>query len=476
MFNSAAQESHSGIDSLVLFLNSKNKEGRGTLLHITRSMVVFEVYNPYSIVQLSEVLPTLHILRGERVIYKGRAVVSHILTTGLMTIVSASLLDTWSDLSGLMPGGALKTETTRFIEDWTRGHHLRSNYKLIIATLRNFLGELSRWLDEAEVEVLGGEETNPGNTLHEEFYQEVKEPIFPKFSELFGQFEYEASLVAPEEVMLHKSYTRRELHPLTLCSPFVHRTYTKPLGYAGDYEMVNMMIGESTTKASGTYAKIVDEFHILAEAPEAHRNRIVMLQERIQKEAEHVIEDEQRMFTALNIGCGPAVEIQRFIRDSSVANQCSFHLMDFNTETLDYAETKISEAIVNSGKKPIVKFINKSIDELLKEAATYKNDLRNNTYDMVYCAGLFDYFSDQICKRLVAMYYSWLRPGGLLCVTNVHACNPARFHMEHLLEWHLVYRDEESMAKLAPKGVKYNIVTDNTGVNLFLDSRKNAND
>lgn len=474
MSNSTVQELHSGIDSLVLFLNSQNKEGRGTLLHITRSMVVFEVYNPYSIVQLSEVLPNLKILRGDRVIYKGRAVVSHILTTGLMTIVSASLLDTWSDLSGLKPGGALKTETTRFIQDWTRGHHLRSNYKLIIATLRNFLGELSRWLDEAEVAVLDSNETNPDKKLREEFYQEVKEPIFPKFSELFGQFEHEASLVAPEEIMLHKSYTRRELHPLTLCSPFVHRTYTKPLGYAGDYEMVNMMLGESTTSVTGTYARIVDEFHISAEAPEAHRNRIVMLQERIQNEAEHIIEEQQRMFTALNIGCGPAVEIQRFIRDSTIANQCSFLLMDFNNETLEYAESKISEAIANSGKKPIIKFKNKSIDELLKEAASYKKDLINSTYDLIYCAGLFDYFSDQVCKRLVAMYYSWLRPGGLLCVTNVHVCNPARFHMEHLLEWHLVYRDEESMAKLAPKGVKYNIVADNTGVNLFLDIRKNA--
>ena len=472
MFNLTAKESLTGIESLVLFQNSQQKEGRGTLMHITRSMVVFEVYNPYSIVQLSEVLPLLHILRGDRVIYKGRAVVSHILTTGLMTMVSASLLDTWSDLSGLKPGGALKTETLRFIEDWTKGHHLRPGYKLITTTISNFLGELSRWLDEAEVEVLGDKDNDQNNNLREEFYQEVKEPIVPKFSELLGEFEYEASLVPSEEVMIHKSFTRRELHPLTLCSPFVHRTYSKPLGYAGDYEMVNMMLRETKNPVTNTYAKIVDFIHLEAAAPEAHRNRIVMLQDRLQKEAERVAVEEQRIFTVMNIGCGPAVEIQRLIRDTTIVNQCSFQLMDFNDETLDYAERKISEAIEISGNKPIIKFINKSIDELLKEATSKQNDQRQHSYDMVYCAGLFDYFSDQICKRLVSMYYSWLRPGGLLVVTNVHSDNPSRHHMEHLLEWHLVYRDEDNMRNLAPKGAPCEIICDNTGINIFLNLRK----
>ncbi|MCZ6805254.1 MAG: class I SAM-dependent methyltransferase [Proteobacteria bacterium] len=472
MSNLAAQESLTGIDSLVLFHNSQEKEGRGTLVHITRSMVVFEVYNPYSIVQLSEVLPTIQVLRGDRVIYKGRAVVSHILTTGLMTVVSATLVDTWSDLSGLKPGGALKIETERFIEDWNTSHTLQPKYKLIIGTIRNFLGELSRWLGEAEVESFGDNNTNEFNKHKEEFYQEVKGPITPKFSELFGQFEEEAKQIPPEEVMAHKTFTRRELHPLTMCSPFVHRTYIKPLGYAGDYEMVNMMLRESQTHATGTYARIIDTFHIMASAPEAHRNRIVMLQERLKQEAERVVEDEQRLFTVMNIGCGPAVEVQRFIRDSSIAKQCSFQLMDFNDETLAYAERKIEEAITNSGNKPIIKFINKSIDELLKEAATKQNNRHGSTYDMVYCAGLFDYFSDPICKRLVAMYYSWLRPGGLLAVTNVHIINPNRYHMEHLLEWHLIYRDETSMAKLIPIGANHCITTDKTGMNLFLDIRQ----
>jgi len=68
---------------------------------------VFEVYNPYSIVQASEVLTDLRIRRGERQIYKGSAVVSNLISTGLMLIVSASLNDPWSDLVDLSPGSGI---------------------------------------------------------------------------------------------------------------------------------------------------------------------------------------------------------------------------------------------------------------------------------------------------------------------------------------------------------------------------------
>jgi len=51
-------------DSLVTFRNSQGAHARGTLMDLTRHAVVFEVYNPYSIVQLSEVLQELRINRA----------------------------------------------------------------------------------------------------------------------------------------------------------------------------------------------------------------------------------------------------------------------------------------------------------------------------------------------------------------------------------------------------------------------------
>jgi len=79
--------------SIITFRNSQGQECRGTLLKLTRQKVVMEVYNPYSIVQLSEVLANLKIVRGDSTIYNGRAVVSSVVNTGLMLIVSAPRVD-----------------------------------------------------------------------------------------------------------------------------------------------------------------------------------------------------------------------------------------------------------------------------------------------------------------------------------------------------------------------------------------------
>jgi extracellular factor (EF) 3-hydroxypalmitic acid methyl ester biosynthesis protein len=465
------EQTLSGIDSIVMFRNSQGRDGRGTLLHITRSNVVFEVYNPYSIVQISEVMQTVKIVRGERRIYQGRAMVNNIVTTGLMTIVSASLIDAWSDLEGLTPGKGLQFETERFVHDWRAGHQLSPEYQLIVSTIRGFLGELSRWLEEAEAGMLEPDiQDEQAVSLAEAFYRDIQSPVAPEVEDLFIRFEQEASRVPEDQVMAHKAFARRELHPLTMCSPFVHRSYTKPLGYAGDFEMVNMMLGESATRAASTYARIVDAFHIQTAAPEAHRNRIDMLEKRLDAEAKRVHQLE-RPFSVLNVGCGPAVEVQRFIRQNAISAFADLSLMDFNDETLKHAETKVREAMATSGHQPVLRIVHKSIDDLLKESHRQET-APATTYDMVYCAGLFDYFSDRVCRQLLSRFYAWTRPGGLVSATNVHSHNPNRHLMEHILEWHLVYRDEMGFSKLAPAGSQPSVESDPTGVNIFLDLRK----
>ena len=460
-----------GIDSAVLFRNSQQAPGRGTLVHITRSLVVFEVYNPYSVVQLSEVLQSVRVVRGERTIYDGQAVVSSIVTTGLMVIVSATLLDPWDDLSGLMPGNGLGRETERFLDDWEAGNNLNSDFQLAVGRLRNFLLEISRWLGQAEAGLFD----DPSNAaarpaLRDEFYEEVQAPIRPKLGFLFGNLEETAGNVSPESVTAHKTYARRELHPLTLCSPFVHRTYTKPLGYAGDFEMVNMMLGESQFPEGNTYARIIHTFYLRSAAAEAHRNRIDMLIERLRREAERVVE-EGRPFSVLSVACGPAVEIQRYVRSSSLADFTVFHGLDFSREALSHASGKISEAIKANNRKTVAEFVQKSIDEMLKEA-DQQSKASAPAYDFVYCAGLFDYFTDHVCRRLIRLFYQWVKPGGLATVTNVHPDNPNRSSMEYLLEWYLHYRDKKALEGLARLTESKCVDVDSTGINVFLDIRR----
>tara|TARA_R100000027_G_scaffold7932_4_gene6003 strand:- start:26269 stop:27567 length:1299 start_codon:yes stop_codon:yes gene_type:complete len=431
-------------------------------------MAVFEVYNPFSIIQLSEVLQEVTISRGERVIYRGKGVVTSIVNTGLMTIVSATFTDSWKDPGALRPGKNLQSEIEEFIEGWEKGHDLSPEYQLIVNKMGNFFAEISRWIEEVEVALL--EDIHQTTIDEEEFHTSVSGAVSNKIGGFLQAFEQVARKIPQEEVPLYKAFARRELHPFILCAPFAHRTFTKPLGYAGDYEMVNMMLQESPSRGNSTYARIFHDLQTNAAACTAHRNRIDFLEARLTEEAERV-QDSMRICNILNVGCGPAVEVQRFIRNSDSCEECSFTLMDFNEETLQYTSSRIDESVKVSGRQPAINFVQRSIDELLKDVHDEKEEIVP-TYDVVYCAGLFDYFPDNVCRNLVSLYYRWVKPGGLLVVTNVTPRNPDRCTMEHLLEWYLIYRDEETMKSLSPRGSSPVVECDETGVNVFLTIRK----
>ena len=100
-------------------------------------------------------------------------------------------------------------------------------------------------------------------------------------------------------------------------------------------------------------------------------------------------------------------------------------------------------------------------------------------YDLVYCAGLFDYLPDTTCQQLMDVFYDMVAPGGLLVATNVEPSNPLRYGMEHLLDWHLIYRREPELRAVRPSRAAdddVSVRTDATGVNLFIEVRKPAHD
>ncbi len=455
-------------DSLVTFQNSQGVSARGTLSHATRNQVIFETYNPYSIVQLSEVLTDLRLLRGERLLYSGRAVVSNIVVTGLMAIVSATLVDPWSDLSRVGPGTGLREEVEQFVRDFDATHEIRPLYQLSVTNLGSFLAELNRWL--SQVEATSDSPVAPKD--QRDFTLEIEHGLAVKLGGLFGIFEKQAKEINEEEAINHKSFARRQLHPLMLVSPFIFRTFTKPLGYAGDYEMVNMIVRDPL-EGSTTYAKILNSLILRSDGAQAHRNRIDRLQRYLHDEALRVT--PKRPLRVLNIGCGPAHELQRFIRNDPLSDQCEFHLMDFNDETLGYAKNKLKEAAAGAGRSPKLVFHHKSINELLKEAtrSSLGRDLSPFVAaDLIYCAGLFDYLNDKICNRLLELFYAWVNDGGFVVATNVTPQNSVRYFLEHILEWNLIYRGMDEMSLLAPDRGKREVNCDETGVNVFLEIRK----
>lgn len=460
---------YSALESLVTFRNSQGEEARGTLLKLERSAVVFEVYNPYSIVQLSEVLHELTIRRGERVIYRGRAVVSNLVNTGLMLIVSVTLVDAWRDLTGLLSTAAgIITEVERFVSDWRRANELRPGFQLVVGRLRSLLSQYNRWLEQVDIAL---KEENVWPEIDEkDFLSSLSEPFNTTLSDLCMQFEDEAEQVPQEQLADHKSFMQLNLHPLLMRAPVLHRTFYKPLGYAGDYEVMNIIQTEEPAGPTA-YSKIINNRFINIPIARSVANRTDALGRYLSKEVQRV-SGQGKPLRVLSIACGPAREVQNFVRIHPLAERSEFDLLDFDPRALAHARSKIQDAVRDSSCKVHVETIHESVHKLLKQAANRNDQGIRKEYDMIYSSGLFDYLSDKVCSRLLRLFYRWLAPGGLLYVTNMHTCNPDRYMMEFIMEWYLIYRDEKCMGALVPDLGIQHMHTDSTGVNLGLEIRK----
>jgi len=478
-------------ESVAIFVAGTGLELRCKLVRLTRHAAAFEISGPELALRTSEVLSDFRLMARERVIYSGRAVVRNFLDTGSASLCEVTLTDdAWSDLLFSvkeLQGERLNTQFKDFLEEWQKLYRIQPEYKVVVADMHTFFSDLRLWLDQVQMNVHNAAATSSAE-LENEVAGKIAGPVLPCIDALFERFEHIAETLPVDHLPAHRNYMRRQLHSLVMCSPFAHRTFIKPLGYAGDYEMVSM-IARNRPEGESLYAKVVNTWFVRQPPAEAHRNRLKYLVEQLTQETLRTMR-AGRKARVLNLACGPAHEVQEFIERQSLAEHAEFVMVDFNEETLRYLQNSLDQVRQRSGRRTKTVYSRKSVYHLLKEAARQYGGsvarpggpgaepaIWDGQFDYVYCAGLFDYLSDQVCSQLVSLMYRWLAPGGLLVVTNVEPRNPLRHGMEHLLDWHLIYRNTAQVLKLKPENVPTedaHVLTDETGVNVFMEIRKPA--
>lgn len=458
-------------EALLICETSQGLELRASLVRLTRHQVVFEVYHTQFALRTSEVLNNFKILLNDTPVFSGRAVIRSLINTGNILICEGELDEGWMDFDVLALSTGAKDLPARykeFLHHWQNSYKVMDDFKLWVADVQTFLLDLRLWCDQIE---LGIRSTPAGNRL--ELEREVVRGLAPglidSLNALFEKFELIARRIEEPLQPAHHAYIKRHLHPLVLCSPFAYRTFHKPLGYAGDYEMVNMLLRDPS-EGSSVFAKLVNSWFIAQPPAQAHRNRIGILAGKLVDETLRASK-AGRSASIFNLGCGPAGEVQQFIAESALADRASFVMLDFNDETLQFAGAALSAVKQRHNRKTEIQLTKKSVMQILKAGARSAG----GTHDMIYCAGLFDYLPDRMCKELMNIFYDMLAPGGLLLATNVDCSNPIRNMLDYLLEWHLIYRDGKQMLEFAPERADKELVAvraDQTSVNIFLEVRK----
>lgn len=439
---------------------------------LSRHMVVFEVNDFNCVLGTSEVLNEFTISLGDKTLYSGRAVVANLINTGAGFLCEATLDGIGLNLPALdaSDGAMLKRAFSEFLANWGKNYRIDPDFKVLIADMTSYLTDLRLWLDHVEM-TIGAAPAENRARLEQQALAEVFQPAVFSLNALFEKFELVASKIREEDRPAHRTFCRRQLHPLLLCSPFMNRIYTKPLGYAGDYEMVNMILRNSS-EGDSLYARLLNIF-ILSQSPAiAHRNRVHFLTQKLLEETGRVA-TQGRTAKVFNIGCGPAGELQDFIREHSLADRLDATLLDSNDETLTYTEQMLTKIKHQNQRRTTVRMVKKSVYQLLKP--TIRTRPNAGEFDLIYCAGLFDYLNDPACEALLNLFYSQLLPGGLLVATNVASHNPIRNIMEYIFDWHLVYRSGREFAAIAPKAAPLDAVVvtaEESSTNIFIEMRK----
>lgn len=423
---------------------------------------------------MSEVLSDFKIVLDGRLIYSGKAVVVNLVHGGSLLMCEATMDEQWVDLEPLRLAAEnqLGSEFNKFLERWQQTYQVLPQFKVAVADMASLFADLRLWMESLELFIRSSPGTN-ATEIERRAAQELSPPVLAAIDSIGDRFEEIASLLPEERRASHIQFTRRYLHPYLLCSPFAYRTFHKPLGYPGDYGMVNMIVGDPY-QGDSLYSKVANAWFLNQLPAQAHRNRIKFLKQELAKETVRTHLDS-RPAQVLNLGCGPAGEVQEFIAEDLLSEKAEFTLLDFNEETVQYTTNVLRSVAQRFNRTISLQVVKKSVQQLLKEAMKPAGSAWDGKYDFVYCAGLFDYLPDRVCKQLMGVFHQWLAPGGLLLVTNVDGTRPFRNKLEFILDWNLLYRSAAQMLSLKPESASPELCTvrsDDTGVNLFLQIRK----
>jgi hypothetical protein len=232
--------------------------------------------------------------------------------------------------------------------------------------------------------------------------------------------------------------------------------FKKPFGYPGDFNLINSIycfhINENVQ-----YRKW-DVFFQNQPGAIAVRNRKDYFINHCKKLTASGTKD----IKVLILGSGPATDVFEFM-DSYPGDRISFDLIDFDQNAIDFSKSQ--------NKK-----FNGAISYSRINVLRYKPI---KTYDLIWSAGLFDYFKDKHFVFLIQKYINYLKDDGEYIISNFSTENPTRRLMEVLSDWFLNHRSKDDLLNIAARACInkkcVQIDTEPLGVNLFLKISKHEN-
>ncbi len=339
-------------------------------------------------------------------------------------------------------------------------------FKSYVYELRDCLLRLKSQIDELEkktpVDNLG--EANEYRSAIAEVISDYLLKVMPaRYIEIPAAIEG----ITKEQMPWATEFARQHIGTLVYGAPFASRAYHKPRGYAGDYEMMNHLYRNELVGAS-LFDQCLHKYFIDEHAGAAVKNRAQYLFEKITQLFEAT--PKEQPLKILSVASGPAMEQQLFVKNgqSHYGRPVEFTCLDQDEESLKFAQRHLLSADRLAGGSGFnFNFSNMAIRNVIGRGLPEKD------YDLVYSAGLFDYFTEQVCRAAAVKMLASVKEGGQVIIGNFSKTNPCAPFMELILDWHLIYRSEEDLLRIFQGlGSKIWIEKEPLGINLFVVIQK----
>jgi extracellular factor (EF) 3-hydroxypalmitic acid methyl ester biosynthesis protein len=248
-----------------------------------------------------------------------------------------------------------------------------------------------------------------------------------------------------DELDVFRDVIRDSLNENTL----IGHGFVKPYGYPGDFSIIHS-IYKRYINPDRRYSNW-DRFFQDQAGAHAVRNRKDYFLKRC-AEVSHYMDGEIRV---LILGSGPATDVNEYLRNNP-ENRIHFDLVDFDQNAIDFANEQNKD-------------YNGKIDYFRINVLRFKP---YKWYDLIWSAGLFDYFKDRHFVYMISKYYKYLAEGGEFIIGNFSNSNPTKRLMEVLSDWYLNHRSKYDLVRMAleaeAREEQVMVDMEELGVNLFL--------
>lgn len=462
---------------LVRFHDFQNLERCCMVKDYSRTGVSFLLEDGSLLFKIGDVIADLRFYSLDQEVHTGSATIVHIQDEagGEISRIGCSFDDRLMDIYAIQKMDKicqLQNDFLDFIQSMAIEQNLETEFVHLASHLHFILNGFKDKLGEAEERIKKEDpEIQPAllEALRKLSFDALNEELnsfYDQFSRIISRFN------DSKQHFIHREFFQKHLNSFFMESALFNRAYAKPLGYAGDFEMMNI-IYRNQFEGDSVFSQVMSKIDNEGPASKAVRNRRGYLQSKIAEVIRHTAEGSTAK--VISVACGPCLEMYDMlseIKGHKLPAKLEVIAMDQDRLALENARTRL-EALLKEREDVCFSFQEDNIKRLIV-GKDKDRDIYNEA-DLVYTAGLFDYLSFRAANRLIHKLYSFLKPGGLLVVGNFGTFNPQRFIMEYGSEWYLIHRSAEEIKEMAqglPENAKITVEKEPEGVNLFLNVRK----